>query len=158
MIDLKIPLSSWNTRLSKIAKSTKKHARRSASAILAHDYSITNDQVPGPSYPQQSSNANFVPITIKVEASIFCLFELQTLNFADETTDGSSSSGEQVNVYDMDSSQILQTSDTVLENKETISLAGQQETCVNTFGVLENKEIISILTWKIRKSYALPDV
>ncbi|KAL1823497.1 hypothetical protein ACET3Z_010275 [Daucus carota] len=125
MIDLKIPLSSWNTRLSKIAKSTKKHARRSASAILAHDYSITNDQ---------------------------------TLNFADETTDGSSSSGEQVNVYDMDSSQILQTSDTVLENKETISLAGQQETCVNTFGVLENKEIISILTWKIKKSYALPDV
>ncbi|XP_017238493.1 uncharacterized protein LOC108211409 [Daucus carota subsp. sativus] len=131
--DLMIPLSSWNTTLSKIAKSTKKHARRSASAILAHDCT----------YPQQSSNANFVPMTIKIEASTFCLSELQALNFAAETTDGPSSSGEQVSVYDMDSSQILQTSDTILENKETISLAGQQETCVNISGFLENKETIS---------------
>ncbi|KAK1391407.1 hypothetical protein POM88_010463 [Heracleum sosnowskyi] len=129
--DLTTPLSSWNIKPSKSAKSVKKHARISASAFREHDCLYTTDQIFDPPCSQQSINANCVSIAIKVDVSQVCFSEHQIASFVDEATDGPSISDEQVNYFDMDST-ILQTSDTVLENKETISLSAQYATRANT--------------------------
>lgn len=127
--DLTTPLSSWNAKPSKSAKSVKKHARKSGSAIPKHDCLSTADQTFDSPCSQQLSCA---PMATKVEVSPVFYSEPQFVSFADEATDGSSIPEKQFNLFDMDSSKLLQTSDIVLENKETISLSGQHETCANT--------------------------
>ncbi|XP_074380851.1 uncharacterized protein LOC141721699 isoform X2 [Apium graveolens] len=127
--DLTTPLSSWNAKPSKSAKSFKKHASKSASAIPEHDCLFTADQIFDPSCSQQSS---CVPMAIKVEISPVCYSEPQIVSFADEATDGSSIPDKQFNLVDMDSSKLLQNSDSVLVKEETISLSGPYETCAYT--------------------------
>lgn len=101
--DLTAPLSTWNGRLAKSANSKKKRVKSSASCA---------------------------PMAIKVEVFPICCPELQSSSLGTEAGYGSFSSDEQVNLFDMGSTKPCQTTETMLENDEVISLARQFKTFV----------------------------